>query len=85
MPRPFRVPNILEKSRATKTTRLAETIASQQKRHHAILKQFSRNPPTLFQNVGAATREFSNATGCKNGANSKIKRAKNQKREQILK
>jgi hypothetical protein len=64
MPRPFGVPNISEKRRATKTTRLAETVCIQRKRHRAILKQFSWKPPTLFQNVGAATREFSNATFC---------------------
>jgi len=64
MPRPFGVPNILKKDRATKTTRLAETVFVSRRRHRAILKQFSWKPPTLFQNVGAATREFSNATGC---------------------
>jgi hypothetical protein len=61
MPRPFGVPNISEKGRATKTTRLAETAFISMKRHRAILKQFSWKPPTLFQNIGAATREFSNA------------------------
>jgi hypothetical protein len=62
MPRPFGVPNILEKDRATKTTRLAETAFISRRRYRAILKQFSWKPPTLFQNVGAATREFPNAT-----------------------
>ena len=67
MPRPFGVPNISEKDRATKTTRLAETAFISRRRNRAILKQFSWKPPTLFQNVGAATREFSNATVCKVG------------------
>ena len=73
MPRPFGVPNISKKCRATKTTRLAEEVGSQQEQQHAILKQFSWKPPTLFQNVGAATREFSNATGCAERADSKMK------------
>jgi hypothetical protein len=64
MPRPFGVPNISKKCRATKTTRLAETAFISRRRYHANLKQFSWKPPTLFQNVGAATREFSSATGC---------------------
>jgi hypothetical protein len=71
IPRPFGVPNISKKCRATKTTRLAETAFISRRRYRAILKQFSWKPPTLFQNVGAATREFSNATGCVNGACSK--------------
>jgi hypothetical protein len=64
MPRPFGVPNISKKDRATKTTQLAETAFISKRQHRANLKQFSWKPPTLFQNVGAATREFSNATFC---------------------
>jgi hypothetical protein len=61
MPRPFGVPNISEKCRATKTTRMAETAFISRRRYRVILKQFSWKPPTLFQNVGAATRELSDA------------------------
>jgi hypothetical protein len=67
MPRPFGVPNISKKDRATKTTRLAEKAFISKRQHLANLKQFSWKPPTLFQNVGAATREFSNAAGCIQG------------------
>jgi hypothetical protein len=67
MPRPFGVSNISKKCRATKTTRLAETVCISRRQHLAILKQFSWKPPTLFQNIGAATREFSNATSFEKG------------------
>ena len=79
MPRPFGVPNILEKDRATKTTRLAEMAFISRRQRRATLKQFSWKPPTLFQNIGAATREFSNATGCVKGATSKTMSARKKK------
>jgi hypothetical protein len=83
MPRPFGVPNISKKDRATKTTRLAETACIQRKRHRATLKQFSWKPPTLFQNVGAATREFSNATFYVKKNNSEKVRAKKEETRKV--
>jgi hypothetical protein len=83
MPRPFGVPNISKKDRATKTTRLAEAAFSLQRGYRANLKQFSWKPPTLFQNVGAATREFSNATFCVKKNNSEKVRAKKEETRKV--